>query len=278
MKFDIPKDSRKQDLIYKTIGERELMLTFLPPLNEVYEYAPVYFIIPGGGWYSESRASMFDFSAPSVKALREKGFASVSIDYRTGAEKGIGMEETVSDCFDAARYISHFSEILKLDPDKFVFSGHSAGGHLSLMLAYAPHDMFRMDSELTDDFKAALAAPISAPTILYDEDIEQTLNFDMEYIFKNNDSLEFKRKVSPYTYVTSNTPPTILCAGTSDRIVFSNSSELLYKRLNENGVKCRLVLSVGGGHCFEQMHVGVDPSPSRDEIQHIITEFILDNI
>lgn len=278
MDIQTPLDNREQVLIYKSVGKREIGLTFLPPINAIYEFAPVYFIIPGGGWYSESRESMLDFSASSVEALRRNGFAAVSIDYRVAAEDGIGIEETISDCFDAARYISHFARTLKINPDKLVVSGHSAGGHLALMLAYASHDMFRKDSTLTDDFAVVLAAPLSAPTILYHDDVEQTLNFNDEPAFKNDNSLIFKKKVSPYTYVSPESPATILCSGTSDRAVFSNSSELLYRRLKENGVKSKLVLSICGGHCFEQMHDGIVPSPSREEIQQIITEFILNNI
>lgn len=278
MNTDIPKNNFEQDLIYKSIGNRDIALTFLPPLKNVYKYAPVYFVIPGGGWYSESRESMIDFSAVSINALRKRGFAAVSIDYRTAAEEGIGLEETISDCFDAARYISHFAQILKVDPNRLIVSGHSAGGHLALMTAYAPHDMFKSDSVLSDDFTAVLAVPLSAPTILYENELGQTLNFDTDTVFKNDNTLLFKKKVSPYTYVSSSAPPTLLCAGTSDRIVFSNSSELLYKKLKECGVESRLILSVCGGHCFEQMHDGIVPSPSRDEIQQIITEFILKSI
>lgn len=274
MNFDIPKNNKEQTLVYKVIGERKIALTFLPPIKEIYKLSPVYFIIPGGGWHEESRESMLDFSALSVQSLRCAGFAAVSIDYRVSDEQGVTMEEIISDCFDAARYISHFSEILKIDPYKFAVSGHSAGGHLSLMLAYAPHDMFISDSVLSDDFSVAVAAPMSAPTILYTENIEPTLGLNADHAFRGNNTYVTRKKTSPYTYVSYKSPPTVLCAGTSDRLVYCNSSELLYKKLIENKVKCKLVLSVGGGHCFEKMHDGIIPSPSREEIQEIITSFI----
>lgn len=276
--MDTPVDSREQILVYKSVQEREIALSFLPPLKDRYEYAPLYLIIPGGGWYSENRYDMLDFSKISVRALREEGFAAACIDYRTAREEGIGIGESILDCFDAARYLSHFSGTLKIDPNRFVISGHSAGGHLSLMLAYAPHDMFRTDSVLEDDFRAAAAVPISAPTILYREGVEQTLNFDYSHAVKKDASPVSLKKVSPISYVSSKCPPTILCQGTSDRVVFPNSAELLYKKLQENGVRSKLVLSLGGGHCFEQMHDGVLPSPSREEIQQIITKFILNTV
>ena len=278
MGISIPEDSRERILIYKSVGDRNIELSFLPPLVNVYEYAPVYFIISGGGWHFESKDSMLDFSAKSVEILRKNGFAAVSIDYRVSTEEGVGIEEIISDCFDAARYISHYSETLKIDPQKFVVSGHSAGGHLALMLAYAPHDMFRSGSVYEDDFKVITAAPLSAPTILYDHADEKTLNINLEQIFKNDTTGLLPKKASPYTYVSSGSPRTILCAGTSDRLVFCNSSELLYKNLTDNGVECEIILSLGGGHCFEQMHEGFVPLPGREEIQQIIADFILDGI
>ncbi len=278
MGFDIPVNNDEQILIYKTAGSRKIALTFLPPVNSVYEYAPVYIIIPGGGWHTESRDDMLDFSKVSVQILRESGFAAVSIDYRVSDEDGIAMEEIISDCFDAARYISHFREVLKIDSDKFVVSGHSAGGHLCLMLAYAPHDMFTKDSVLCDEFSVVSAAPISAPTILYNTDPEPTIGINIDGAFKGCDTDTMRKKTSPYNYVSPKAPATILCTGTSDRVVYSNSSELLYKRLIENNAVSKLVLSVGGGHCFEQMHDGIVPSPSRDEIQEIIAEFIKNNV
>ena len=54
-RYDTPTGNQQADLIYKALGDREIMLTFLPPLKPVYEKAPVYLIIPGGGWHHETR-------------------------------------------------------------------------------------------------------------------------------------------------------------------------------------------------------------------------------
>ena len=106
--MDIPRGQIKEDLVYKNTPQRDLMLTFLPPIKRRYEKAPVYFIIPGGGWHHEERQSMIEFSIQSVEALRNEGFAVVSIDYRVCGE-GVVMSEIIADCFDAARYIAHYN-------------------------------------------------------------------------------------------------------------------------------------------------------------------------
>lgn len=256
------------DLIYKEIDNKKLYLTFLPPLKRVYKSAPLYFIIPGGGWHMEKREDMIDFSKLSVEMLRNEGYAVVSIDYRVTDEDNVTMREIISDCFDALKYITKNSEKLGIDKNNIITSGHSAGAHLALMLAYTYKNT-------VPDCTVTAAAGLSAPTILYRNDTHALR--DIGQVFAQNDSEEERKSASPYDYVTPYCPPTILCAGTSDRLVFSNSSELLYKKLCENHVDSKLVLSIGGGHSFEKMHDTVELNLSGSDIQKIITGFILDH-
>lgn len=273
--IDIPKSKIKADLIYKDTGKNKLKLTFLPPINQKYESAPVYFIISGGGWHMEKKEDILDFSEISVQALRESGFAVVSIDYRVCGD-GVCMREIISDCFDAAIYIAHFADILGIDKDKFVLSGHSAGGHLALMLGYAPKSAFADGYEFDDDFTVCAVAPMSPPTDLYDVSTHNLR--DLHDVFCGNDTKEERDYTSPVSYVSKNTPPTLLCAGTSDFLVFSISSERLYKKLMENGADAELLLSVCGGHCFEKIHEGIEPSISMEEIQERIVNFVKNRI
>lgn len=270
--MDIPKGKVKENLVYKNTPQRDLMLTFLPPTQRKYKKAPVYFIIPGGGWHIEDRQSMIDFSIKSVDTLRREGFAVVSIDYRVCGE-GVVMSEIITDCFDATRYIAHFADTLEIDIDNFCFSGHSAGGHLALMLSYAPQDCFKSDYEFDDRFVVRAVAVMSAPTILYDDSTNNLR--DLCDVFKGCDTKEEKEKMSPIYHVTSECPPTLLCAGTSDYLVFANSSERIFEKLTEYNVPCELKLSIGGWHSFEKIHNTIEPSITMEEMQSSITDFIL---
>ena len=270
--MDIPKNNKQAELVYKNTPQRNLMLTFLPPLVKKYKKAPVYFIIPGGGWHMEVRQDMINFSKTSVESLRNNGFAVVSPDYRVCGE-GVVMHEIIKDCFDAAKYIAHFANELEIDQERFVLSGHSAGAHLALMLSYAPQDLFCDDYEFSDEFKVIASAPLSPPTILYDNSTHNLC--DIVDVFKECYTKEEMEKTSPITYITQNCPPTLLCAGTSDYLVFAKSSELVFEKLKECNVHCELKLSVGGGHCFEQMHEGIEPSISPEKMQEYVAEFVL---
>lgn len=271
---ETPNGKKTADLVYKRTPQRDLTLTFLPPLQKKYNKAPLYFLIPGGGWHVENRQSMIDFSIQSVEALRKEGFAVVSIDYRVCGE-GVVMREIITDCFDAARYVAHFADTLEIDKDRFVASGHSAGAHLALMLSYAPQEDFQDGYEFTDHFNVKAAAVMSPPTILQDNSTNNLR--DLNDAFVGTEKGE-KERTSPISYVTGNCPPTFLSAGTSDYLVFANSSEKLYQKLTACGVDCELLLSIGGGHCFEKIHESIEPSVTMTDVQKEITRFILKHI
>ena len=155
-------------------------------------------------------------------------------------------------------------------------SGHSAGGHLALMLAYAPQNLFTKDSVLDDTFGVSAVMPMSPPTILYEKDVPMTSVLSI--LPELEPTPEIAHRVSPYDHITQNCPPTLTSAGTSDRLVFCNSSELLYKKLLENNVEAELMLSLGGGHLFEKMHVNIEPSPTMEDIQNEMIKFALKHI
>ena len=222
----------------------------------------------------ETRQSMLDFSAQSVESLRKEGFAVVSIDYRVYKE-GVVMREIITDCFDAARYIAHFADELGVDKDRFVTSGHSAGAYLALMLAYAPANTFQEGYDFTDKFTVQATAVMSPPTALHDNSTNNLR--DIKDLFAEAGKSEMER-TSPISYAVKSCPPTFLSAGTSDYLVFATSSELLYQKLLACGVECELLLSIGGGHCFEQIHGCLKPSVSMEQVQTTLTDFIIKHI
>lgn len=257
-----------KNYIYREVGGKELNLTFIEPIKKVYDKAPLYFIIPGGGWHYATKESMLEFSKISVEKLSNAGFATVSIDYRT-AQDGVNMSDIVSDCEAALSFVVDNAEKFNIDADRIALSGHSAGAQLALVLAYKIADKI-------PHCKVKSVAALSPITVLYRDD---THNLgDIVDVFKNSDKYEEMKKYSPYDCVTRNSPPTILCAGTADKFVFSKSSELLFDKLKANGVKCKLVLSNGGGHCYERIISETEPSVSADEMQRIITDFIIENM
>ena len=261
------------DYVYKVTPQRDLQLTFVPPNKAVYDKAPLYFVLPGGGWYVEERLGMMQYAKVSVGALLDKGFAVVTADYRVTPE-GVFVADIIEDCLDALRYCAHHADEWGIDRDKFFISGHSAGAHLALMTGMIK-DGFRSENSYTDPYTVRGIAPMSPITDLADEG---AMHFNHGYLFADPTDEAEKARVSPVTYACAETPDTLLIAGTSDYHVLPRHSEKLFDKLVEAGANTRLLYSVAGGHGFEPMHYGVEPQPGMDGVQQEITKFILDRV
>ncbi len=281
--YDTPNGAGEQTLAYKIVGQRRIELTFLPPTEKKFDRAPVYLIIPGGGWHSASKEAMIGFSKRSSDLLRARGWATVSIDYRVDSADGVDMVEIVSDAMDAGRYLAHFSETLGIDSHRVVTHGHSAGGHLALMLALAPHSGFVADSPFDcnrDDFDVVATAPLSPPTVLYRDAAgycPQAFSFEGRGLFRGDDIGHLaaqRHRASPIDYITPLSVPTLLVYGTHDDLVFAENSTQYYARCRTVGAPCRYVASVYGGHCFEPMVEGKLSSPNFEEVQDQVYRFV----
>lgn len=277
--FDIPVGTAEQTLTYKTVKNRKIDLTFLPPTKRVYDKSPVYFIIAGGGWHAESKEAMLGFSKKSSDMLRDLGWAVVSIDYRVYNIDKVTMNALISDVMDSARYLARFQNELAIDTNRIVTSGHSAGGHLALMMALAPHNAFTEDSPFDakeDEFKVVASAPLSPPTILYRDEGGYIPSKVSDYVdlFPKEDALGLMHIASPIDYVTPLSVPLLLVCGTHDDLVFAENSEKLYQKCRTLGAPCEIVKSVYGGHCFECMEEGKVSHPDFDRIQDIVFDFV----
>ena len=272
-----PTGGGEGSYVYKIVKKQVLQLTFLPPHTKVYDKAPLYFLIPGGGWSGESRQGMIDFSARSASALRLKGFAVVSIDYRVTKDGVTVMRDIIADCFDALTYMAYYADLFGIDPQRIAVSGHSAGGHLALMTAYADPALFAQDGyPLKAKFHIMAAAPMSPPTVMYRTGVPKTLGFDVPEAYRGCNTEEERRLTSPLTHVSADDPPTLLAVGTEDNLVLPISSELVAEKLKACKVDCRMVYSVGGGHSFETVDSAHPATPNAHGVLDEVTAFILE--
>ena len=154
-----------KSLVYRTVDGKDLFISFLPPLNKVYDKSPVFLLIPGGGWHTADQMGMLEFMRISARKLRENGFLVASVSYRT-IDEGYKLYEIIGDCFFALKYLCDNADSLNIDVKKIIVSGHSAGGHLALMLAYAASKDFNVD--ITKDYKIIGVAALSPITVLHD--------------------------------------------------------------------------------------------------------------
>ena len=95
---------------------------------------PVLIYYHGGGWIIGDRHSQVLRLLPYI----EKGFAVANVSYRLA--KVAPAPAAVVDAVCAFRWVVRNTEKYGLDGNRVVLSGHSAGGHLALIVGTLPQD------------------------------------------------------------------------------------------------------------------------------------------
>jgi len=92
---------------------------------------PVVILVHGGCWLAE-----YDLThvQPLAAALAQAGYAAWSLEYRRVGEAGGGWPGTFDDVADGVDFLARRADP-RLDGDRIVLAGHSAGGHLALWAA-----------------------------------------------------------------------------------------------------------------------------------------------
>lgn len=275
----IPSDAIEQTLVYKETEQKSIELIWRAPTNRIYEKAPVFLVIPGGGWRVESKTDMLTLVPGASETLRERGWAVVSIDYRV-IPQGVSSIQMLSDCCDACRYLAHFADELGLDRDRFVIGGHSAGGHLALMVSLAPHSLFTADSPYdvkADDFTVVGSAPMSPLTTLCpycDKSFPEFFRFGAVFVH-DEDTERVMHLVSPIDYLTPASVPVLLMYGSHDSCVSPVHSLMFLDRAKLVGAPVTPVCSAFGDHCFESFRPSAFAShPDLTEMQPILADWV----
>lgn len=94
---------------------------------------PVVILIHGGCWKA-AYANLRDL-APMADALKADGIATWSVEYRRLGQSGSGWPGTYLDIGRAVDQLRSIADDYKLDLDRVVVLGHSAGGHLAMWVA-----------------------------------------------------------------------------------------------------------------------------------------------
>lgn len=247
-----PADTRVlRDLEYSHVGDKRLMLDLYLPENAAGPL-PVIVGIHGGGWAAGSRAG------GQSSWLARHGYAVAVISYRLSGEAIFPAQ--IEDCKASVRWLRANAKKFNLDPDHIGATGHSAGGHLTSLLA-ATGDVKEFDKGDNLEFSSRIqaACPLSGPTDFLQMDAhapkEAKLKHDAPMspearliggpIQQNKEKVA---KANPITYVSKETPPFLIIHGDQDPVVPANQAELLHEALRKAGVVTKLHLVQGAGH------------------------------
>ena len=205
---------------------------------------PTLVYIHGGGWiFGNKEASVLQFLP-----FLEKGWRVVNVEYRMASNSL--APAAVEDTRCALRWVFRNSKQWNFDTSKIVLTGHSAGGHLSLMTGMLPAGT-NLDNNCYGDEKLNVAAIVNWYGITDVNDVIQGVNlknYAVMWMGSRPDAAEIARKVSPLSHVRAGLPPVLTIHGDADDVVPYSHATRLKEALDRAKVVNSLYTVKGGGH------------------------------
>jgi acetyl esterase/lipase len=240
-----------RDLEYSRAGDKKLLLDLYLP-KEAKGPLPIIVGIHGGAWSAGSKAM------GQGSWLARHGYAVAVINYRLS---GVAIfPAQIEDCKAAVRWLRANAKKYGLDAERVGVTGHSAGGHLTSLLA-TTGDVKEFDKgpNLKFSSRVQAAVPMSGPTDFLQMDAHAPKGAFLKHdppsspesrliggaIQKNKAKVA---KANPITYVTKDDPPFLIIHGDADPIVPAHQAKILHEALKKAGVETQLYLVKGAGH------------------------------
>ncbi len=254
------QDRRVKNVLY---GRKDgLALTMDVFFPEKANGGAVLFVV-SSGWFSSDRM----IRPRRFEELGKRGYTVFAVVH--GSTPKYTIAEIVPDIHRAVRHVRHGAGGFGIDAERIGIFGGSAGGHLSLLIGTAGtagNPTARDPVERKSSRVQAVAAFFPPTDFLNwgkpEVKITDTImmkRFRAPFDFKvfdrtTNSYLPVKdptpilRSISPIEHVSKDDPPTLLILGTRDPLVPLLQSELLFAKLEQTGVKTRLLVRKGKTH------------------------------
>ncbi len=298
----------RRDVVYKKSGGRELTMDLILPEKNLYKNgAPVLMNIHGGGWNGGDR---YHVGGAWARGLGEMGIAVATISYTFAEEGKADVRDCITDCKDAARFLAKNAKKFGIDPSRIMTTGHSAGGHLSLMTALAPDEKFPGDPSLKG-FKPGFAGAIGfAPAVSFDDpehDYPGTVSHSAscfarlvggspqeiaalkkagktnayEFLkenFPGDPRIKIAEDASPARYISKSSCPVLIIHGDKDTLVSYKASRHMAESASKAGADIIYVEVSGADHGLRGENLSVSPE-SQGKIKDLfVIRHLLDGV
>lgn len=231
------------DIVYGSANNTPLKLDVWYP-NESKTPTPTLVYIHGGGWiFGTKEGSVLQFLP-----FLEKGWRVVNVEYRMAGNSP--APAAVEDTRCTLRWVFRNAKQWNFDTSKIVLTGHSAGGHLSLITGMLP-DGTGLDNNCYGDEKLNVAAIINWYGISDVNDLisgANLKNYAVMWMGSQQNATEIAKRVSPLTYVRAGLPPVITIHGDKDDVVPYSQATRLKTALDNAKVTNKLITIKNGGH------------------------------
>jgi acetyl esterase len=251
-----PSDGPDEVADYVTLdGEQQQARVFEPEGGA--EGAPVMMYIHGGAWYMGSAEA----SDQIARSFASKGFYVVNIDYRLADDTSPTWDKAPADVACGLTWTKKQAAAAGANADQLTVIGDSAGGHLSMLLGWSAADGAAESScpELGDvPVPDAVIASYPVADLTYtSENGTAPLGVDPEAFVKTflggslDEQPERLEAVTPLTYVSDQTPPTLIVQPERDDFIPAEGNYAVADQAQRAGLDITLARVPFGYHGFD---------------------------
>ncbi len=217
-----------------TLSEQKLDV-FVPKNVKKGEDLPVLLFVHGGNW-NEGRRGLYRWFG---SRLARKGMMAVVIDYPLSP--AARYDDMAQSTAQAVAWVSKHAAEYGANPDLIFVSGHSAGGHLSALVALDNHYLKEagVDSSVIKGAVMIDAAGLDMYTYLKEEN---GLIEEPTYAQTFTTSPAEWKKASPIFYITPSQLPMLIFQGGRTYPSIERSNARFLKELNAQGARVEFKL------------------------------------
>lgn len=217
-----------KDVPYREGESDSWKLDLAMPENSGDELRPALVIVHGGGWAGGSKS--VDVYQKMMVDYAHKGYVTINVEYRLTGEAP--FPACIEDVKCAVRWLRAHAEELNVDPDRIGSYGHSAGAHLSMMLAMVPESAGLEGDGGWDEYSSMVnVAGAGSPPTELGRDVEMA-----------------KKEWWPIGYISADHPPMFLIQGTEDPIVLPERTRDFVEKMRAAGATNLEYLEMEGDH------------------------------
>lgn len=220
--------------LYKQIDSVGLFSeVFHPEKIKNNEKHPAIVFFFGGGWNGGQRNQFLH----QAQYFAQRGIVCFLMDYRVKSIHGTSPFESLKDAKSAIRYVRKNAEMFRIDPNKIVAAGGSAGGHLAAATA--------LISGFSESDEDSVISCVPNALVLFNPVID---NGPGGYGFERIG--EAYKDFSPLHNIRSGAPPSIIFVGTEDALIPVTTIEYYKTVMEKVKSRCDLFLYEGQKHGF----------------------------
>lgn len=205
----------------------------------------------GGAFVRGHRSEMPDWN----RWFNSLGYTVFDVEYRLPPP--VRWRDEVGDVKCALGWVAAHAQEYAIDPARIGVTGFSAGANLAMLAAYSMGDARLPPSCDVPPVKVRLVVNLygnSEATVIYDTSPSRTLVQQAGGQYVGGSPTRFPERhkdISPLTYVSANSSPTISFLGNSDRIMPSEQLVWLDQALKKAGVPSDAYLLPATDHGFD---------------------------